>query len=440
MDSLKERLEKAKPGGAHTYSRGLEIYPENVPALFTKSKGAYTWSSDNKKFLDYSMALRSVILGYANDEVNSEVIKAIDAGNTFSRPSKIELDAAEKFIQTIPGAEMVKFAKNGSNVTTGAIKLARAATGRSLVLYPKEQPFFSFDDWFIANTKMNYGTINDGFSKQFEYGNIESVRDLINEHKDKVACIILEPSTHINPCSCQFKDWLPKDRCCGKPNFLSSLRKLCDENGIVLIFDEMITGARWRNDGAQSYFNVIPDLSTFGKAIANGYSIAALCGKREIMEYGGIRSKEKPRTFLLSSTHGAETTSLAALMKTTEIIERDKVCAHIWDYNTELITELNLLFQRNKVEENIWIEGNAYAPNILYKDGAGLTANQFKYIFLEKLISRGILMPWIATSFSHNEKDLSYTVQMVEEVLSEIERGIFELPLEDLKAIFRFKN
>ena len=442
MKTNKERLEYIIPGGAHTYSRGLEIYPTNVPDLLVKGKGAYTWSQNGKKYLDYSMALRSVILGYADNEVNRAVINAIENGNTFSRPSLIELEAAEMLVSKVKGADMVKFAKNGSNVTTAAIKLARAFTGRDIVIHPEEQPFFSFDDWFISNTKMNYGSVNDGLTKKFKYGDVDSLKALFSKYKGQIACVIMEPATHLNPCSCESSAWLPNpsSSCCQKDNSLHEIRKICDKDGVVLIFDEMITGHRWSVNGAQAYFGVIPDLSTFGKAIANGFSIAALAGKREIMDFGGTNVPEKERVFLLSSTHGAETTSLAALIKTTEIIERENVSSHIWDYNNELVNGINNAISEFNLNDYFSISGNAFSPMINYHNNEKYLSNDLKYVFLKELMDNGIIMPWIATSLAHNEKTMAITLETIRKVFHKIDSSKSIMTEGKLKQIFRFKN
>src|SRR5689334_11560612 len=180
MDNYKERLHKAIPGGAHTYSRGDDQYPANAPSILDRGEGAYVYDPAGKKYLDYGMGLRSVNIGYANREIAEACYKEILKGNNLTRPSVTELNAAELLIDMIPSVEMVKFAKHGSTVTSAAVKLARAYTGRKYVAVPKEQPFFSFDDWFIGSTVIKKG-VPDEISKltlRFEYNNIQSLEKL----------------------------------------------------------------------------------------------------------------------------------------------------------------------------------------------------------------------------------------------------------------------
>ena len=194
-------------------------------------------------------------------------------GTNFTRPSPIELDCAEELLSLIKGADMVKFAKNGSDATTAAVKLARAFTGRDMMAICAEHAFFSTDDWFIGSTPMAAGipaAIRD-LTIKFHYNDIESLRRLFDRYPDRIACIVLEAETITEPAD----------------NFLQNVQRLCGEKGALFILDEMITGFRWHLSGAQALYGITPDLSCFGKAIANGFALSALVGKREVMELGG---------------------------------------------------------------------------------------------------------------------------------------------------------
>ena len=174
VNKYRDRLHRVIPGGAHTYSRGDDQFPINAPAILEKGKGAYVWDADGNRFLDYGMGLRSVTLGYANDRVNQAAIRQIENGINLPRASLIELEAAERIVELIPAAEMVKFAKNGSNVTTAAVKIARAYTNKKYVCIAKQHPFFSFDDWFIGTTPIKQGIPEEvqQLSLTFNYGDI----------------------------------------------------------------------------------------------------------------------------------------------------------------------------------------------------------------------------------------------------------------------------
>lgn len=268
-----ERLHAMIPGGAHTYAKGDDQYPENLAPVISHGRGAHVWDVDGNRYVEYGSGLRSVSLGHAHPRVTEAVRRELDRGSNFVRPSIVEVEAAERFLATVPTAEMVKFAKNGSDATTAAVRLARAATGRPLVALCADHPFFSTDDWFIGTTPMSAGipTATTDLTVTFPYGDLAAAEELLTRHRDEVACLILEPATHSEP----------------PPGYLAGLRELADRHGCVLVFDEMITGLRWSEAGAQGLYGVVPDLSTFGKALGNGFAVSALAGRRELMERAG---------------------------------------------------------------------------------------------------------------------------------------------------------
>ena len=306
------RLHELVPGGAHTYSRGSDQYPEDMAPILVRGRGARVEDLDGNWFVEYGMGLRSITLGHAYEPVVAAVCNAAAAGVNFSRPSVWELRAAEDFLAHVPGADMVKFAKNGSDATTAAIKLARAATGRDLVAICGTQPFFSIDDWFIASTHMKAGIPPAHGSLTVSSTTTTSIRCMRSSMLIPVRsrAVILEAATATAEPA---------------PGFLEGLRAATEQHGAVLIFDEMITGMRWSRHGAQSIYGVTPDLSTWGKAIGNGFAVSALAGKGELMEPGGLNTDES-RVFLLSTTNGAETTGLAAYLAVSgAYAERDVV-------------------------------------------------------------------------------------------------------------------
>jgi glutamate-1-semialdehyde 2,1-aminomutase len=414
--SYLERLQKAIPGGAHTYSKGSDQYPSNAPVILSHGKGAYVFDLEGKKFLDYGMGLKSVILGYDFDPVSTAAISAIRQGNNLSKPSLVELNAAEKFISLLTSAEMVKFAKNGSNVTTAAIKMARAFNGKKFVCVPKQQPFFSFDDWFIGSTPITKGIPSENvlLTLRFDYNNLESLQSLFDQHPGEISAVILEPATNLSPCPtiCEKKEILiPDCRSClnYEDNFLVKTKKLCAKNEAVLIFDEMRTGFRWHIGGAQQIFGVEPDLSTFGKAIANGFSLAALAGKREIMELAGINKLGEERTFLLSSTHGAEMSSLAAFMATAEICATENVSGHLWEYGNKFKQLINSTAKSFGLASHISAEGPDVSFELVTRDETLAESNNYKTLFLQEMARNQVLMTFIAPSFSHRETEFEIT-------------------------------
>ena len=303
---LQARLHDLVPGGAHTYARGSDQYPEFMAPVLVRGQGCRVWDADGNEYIEYGMGLRSVTLGHGFRPVVDAVCSAIADGVNFSRPTALELAAAEDFLDLVPGADMVKFAKNGSDVTTAAVRLARAATGRVKVAVC-EQPFFSTDDWFIGTTQMDSGIPESSrdATVRFRYNDLDSLSAALAG--DDVACVILEAATSTSE---------------PEPGYLQGVRRLCDRHGALLIIDEMITGFRWSAHGAQAVYGVEPDLSCWGKAMSNGFPLSALAGKREFMELGGLRT-DRERVFLLSTTHGPETGSLAAFRAVVKAYAND---------------------------------------------------------------------------------------------------------------------
>lgn len=386
--NYRERLERVIPGGAHTYSRGADQFPNNAPQILASGKGAYAFDSDGRKYLDYGMGLRAVACGYANDEIDSAAVHEIWNGNCLTRPSLIELGAAELFVDLI-GCDMVKFCKNGSTAVTAAVKLARAYTGRDLVIRCRQHPFFSYDDWFIGSTSLPRGVTNAVIEDTllFNYNDSAQLESWFSPHD--VACIVMEPATTHSP----------------DPGYLEKVRALCDRHGVVLIFDEMITGFRWDIRGAQHFYGVKPDLSTFGKAMANGYSVACVAGRREIMELGD----RKHDVFLASSTHGAEMCGLGAFVATVDFMRNRNVIEHLWAYGINLIFAMDYIRARHGIGQSFEVDGIACSPWYSAKDQDGKPSLAFRTLFQQEMCRNGVLMPWIALSYAHGQDELSKT-------------------------------
>jgi glutamate-1-semialdehyde 2,1-aminomutase len=410
--NYQSRLLSAIPGGAHTYSRGFDQFPANAPQILDHGKGAYVYTPEGQKFLDYGMALRAVTIGYAEDEIDEAAFREIRKGNNLTRPSTVELDAAEKLIDLIDSVEMVKFTKNGSTAVTAAVKLARAFTGRELIARCAEHPFFSFDDWFIGSTVIPRGTTvdNQTKTKSFHYNDIGSLELLISTFPNQFACVVMEAETSVEPL----------------PGFLKGVEKLCRDNGILFILDEMITGFRWNLKGAQSKYDLNPDLSTFGKAMANGYSLACVGGRRDVMQLGSIEFEGAERVFLLSSTHGAEMASLGAFLATTNYLENHSVIDHIDVYGSRLKDTLASLAREHNLERNFVVGGPNCSPFFQLQDEAGMVSLPLRTLFMQEMIKNGVLMPWIALCQHHGDKDLEITREAANNSLKVIVKALSE--------------
>ena len=398
-----DRLVGVIPGGAHVHTKSYDSYPTTAPKITSRGKGTYLFDQNGNKFLDYGMALRSVTIGYGEKSINEAAIKQINNGNTSSFPTLIELEAAERLVSLIDSANMAKFIKDGSSATTAAVKLARAYTGRKIVARCKEQPFFSYDDWFIGTTSNNAGCLDEtvNCTKSFKYNNIQSLEKLISQYSGQISCVILEPATYLLE---------PKD------GFLDKVRALCTKHNIVLIFDEMVTGFRWDIKGAQYYYNVEPDLTTFGKGMANGFSLSALVGKKDLMELGSIGVEN--RVFLLSSTHGAEMSSLGAFVATMDFYEKNNVTAYLKEYGIKLINMMNDVSSSHELSDFVVFDGFPWLPRYSTNNIDGERDPDFTMLFQQEMARHKVLMRNIIISYRHGEKELELTCDALDKSLS----------------------
>ncbi len=352
------RFHKVIPGGTHTYAKGDDQFPSNAPPFLVRGLGCHVWDGHGREYIEYGMGLRAVTLGHAYAPVVEAAARQMRLGINFTRPARIELECAEAVRDLIPGADMVKFAKNGSDVTTAAVKLARAATGRDLVAICRDHPFFSTDDWFIGTTTLAAG-IPDAVRRltiSFRYNDLPGAEALFREHPGQIACVILEAERIEEP----------------RERFLHRLRDLCHDNGAIFILDELITGFRWNLGGAQAYFGIEADLSTFGKAISNGFSVSALVGKRSLMELGSLDHHED-RVFLLSTTHGAEAHALAAALETMRIYRDEGVVEVLWRQGGRLRRGVEAAAADAGVASHFGLLGQPCSLVYATRDGKGAT-------------------------------------------------------------------
>jgi glutamate-1-semialdehyde 2,1-aminomutase len=388
---LQEKALDLIPAGAHTYSRANFVFSENAPAFVEKAKGARFWDNEGKEFVDYGMGVLSVSLGHAYPRVVEGIKNQLDRGNSFSRPSLLEAEVAEMLVHLIPSAEMVKFAKNGSDVTSAAIRLARAYTGKKYIVRCAQQPFYSFDDWFIGSTSRP-GGIPDEIRSQtlkFNYNDLISLEEQFQKFDGEVACVIMEPVTFEEP----------------HDGFLEAVKTMCHRNGALLIFDEIITGFRWHKAGAQSFYKVVPDISTFGKGLANGFACSALAGKKEIMQLGNMEGS----VFLLSCTYGGELVGLTAARETVLEFIQEPVVEHIWEYGKNLKGTIYHFIHKYQLQKHVKVVGYDARPDIHFFDQDGNYSLPLKTLFIQEMCKKGVLMERISLSFSHGESELHQT-------------------------------
>jgi glutamate-1-semialdehyde 2,1-aminomutase len=396
---LRQRIHSLIPGGAHTYAKGDDQYPEGMAPILVRGLGCRVWDVDDNEFIAYGAGVRAVTLGHAYPPVVEAARRQLNLGANFVRPALIELECAEAFLEFVPAAEMVKFCKDGSDAVSGALKLARAATGRDMVAVCRNHPFFAVDDWFIGSTGMP-GGIPDAtraLTVKFDYNDLASVERLFDEHPDRIAAVILEAEKYSPPV----------------PGFFVGLRELCDRHGALFILDEMITGFRWDLGGAQARYGIEPDLSTFGKALANGFSVSALAGKRDFMRLGGF-DHDLERVFLLSTTHGAETHGLAAAIATMQVYRSEPVIETLWSRGERLASGLKAAATAAGVADHVPILGPPCCLVFGSRDETGQPSQPFRTLLMQELIERGILAPSLVVNYSHSEADIDRTIEAFE--------------------------
>ena len=356
------------PLGSQTFSKSRTQYPVGISPLFMhKAKGCHTWDIDGNKYIDLVSSLASVTLGYQNPVVNSAVRKQLRKGTIFSLPGKLESDVAEKIVDLVPSAESVRFGKNGSDATSAAIRIARAFTGRKIVAVCG---YHGWQDWFIGSTSRNKGVpkeISD-LTKTFAFNDLASLDQIFTSNFGNVAAVILEPMNSTWPIE----------------NFLSEIRRMCSENGTILIFDETITGFRFAKGGAQELFNVVPDLTTLGKGLANGFPLSAVVGKREIM---GEMSE-----IFFSGTFGGELLSLAAANEVLRMYQQEDIIGQLTAAGELLDNLANEEIVKNNLQDVLSLSGHPTWKFLDWTDHETATALEIKTYFMQECFKEGILV------------------------------------------------
>lgn len=400
-----DRANRLIPGGAHTYSKGDDQFPSNAPRIIDRGLGCKLWDVDNNEFIDMTMSLGTTVLGHAYEPVLAAVRYELNRGVNFCRPSIIEGELAELVCDLIPSAEMVKFGKNGSDAVTAAVKLARAYTGRKYIARCSADPFNAIHDWFIGSTEVNRGVPKDtqSLTLKFQYNDLTSCQCLFDAYPNEVACFILEPISFIQP----------------EENFLQRLKELCEKNGALLIFDEVVSGFRFALGGVQEMVGVTPHLSAFGKAMANGFSTSALVGQKEFMRLGGIDHDEE-RVFLLSTTYGGETHCLAAAIACINEIRNKGAIDHFWKIGQAMMDGVNRVALEVGAERYVTTSGYGCKPGFAFRDEKGEVSSVARTLFLQETISNGLLMPYVVPSLAHTQEVVDFALKAIRQALISI--------------------
>ena len=392
--AMLERACKTIPLGAQTFSKSTTQYPLGVSPYFAaRAKGSRLWDVDGNEYVDFVNALASVTLGYADADVNDAVIEQLENGTIFSLSHQLEAEVAELIVDIVPSAEMVRFGKNGSDATAGAIRIARAHTGRDHIL---ACGYHGWQDWYIGATSRDKGVpaATKKLTHLFPYNDIDALESLFKKLKGQVAAIILEPMNVEQP----------------KKNYLETVREIANRESAVLIFDEMVTGFRFAKGGAQELFGVVPDLTTLGKGMANGFPLSAVCGRRDLM-------LELEEAFF-SFTMGGETASLAAARATISKLCREPVIATMCDRGIRLKDGLARLIAVHGVGDFCRVSGNPTWTFFSLSDVNGVGSYELKTLWLQEMFARGFLS--IGThnmSYAHSNDDIDRVLAAYNEVL-----------------------
>jgi glutamate-1-semialdehyde 2,1-aminomutase len=397
------------PGGAHTYARGEDQYPEGMAPVIERGEGCRVWDIDGNEFAEFGSGLRATTLGHGFEPVIRAVQRYLADGVGFVRPHRLEREAAERLIDLIPSAEMVKFGVNGSDTTTAAVKLARAYTGRDMVAVCRQHPFFSTDDWFIVTTPMSAGipAAVRPLTVQFSYNDLASLASLFDTYPGQIAAVVLEAETGEPPAA----------------GFFAGLRQLCDKNGALLVLDEIITGFRWHERGAQYVYSIEPDLCTFGKGMANGFPLSALAGRRDVMRLGGY-ADDADRVFLLSLTAGGQPWALAAMLAVIDTYEQEGIAEQLHSTGADLRAGVEDAVAAAGLSDYFQVRGRDCNLVYVARDADGQPSQEFRTLVLQEFLEHGILAPSFVVNAAHDPKAIRQVIDAVAELMPVYRRAL----------------
>ena len=417
-----KRAEQTIPLGSQTFSKSRTQYPVGISPLYAeKAKGAKIWDIDGNCYIDLVSALASITLGYGDKGVERAVKKQLTRGISMTLPAVLEAEVSELIVEMVPSAEMVRFGKNGTDATSAAIRLARAYTGRDHIIVCG---YHGWQDWFIGSTTRNKGVPDSvsALTHKFDYNDVSSLEVLLRDYEGKIAAVIMEPMNIVFPV----------------PGFLESVQRVTKDAGALLVFDETITGFRFSKGGAQELFGVVPDLSTFGKGIANGFPLSAIVGRRDIM-------MEMEEIFF-SGTFGGELLSLAAAREVlTRHLSQD-ICATLADIGGELTIATQSIIKHHSLEDVIKLSGHESWTFLNWSSSNEFSGEEIKTLFAQEMFKRGILI--LSThnvTLAHNLKQREKIIEVYSKVAGLLSDAISSgnlrelLEVEPLKPLFRVR-
>ncbi len=392
-NSLWDRALRAIPGGTQTLSKAPSQFVDGVsPKYLARGKGCRVWDVDGNEYIDYPMALGPILLGYDYPPVTEAVIAQVREGTTFTLMHPKEVELAERLIDVIPCAERVRFAKNGADATGGAVRAARALTGREHVI---ATGYHGYHDWYIASTERNAGIpkLHRELIHTVAFNDLAALEAALSENE--TAGVVMElPGVEPNE------------------GYLQAAIDATHRHGAVFVLDEIVTGFRYALGGAQQLYGIRPDLACYGKGLANGYPLSAVVGSAAAMEAF--------EEIFFSMTYSGETVSLAAALATLDVIESEPVIEHIWARGEQLRGGLRTLAEQVSFE--VILSGNAPRSGITFGDGSGAPSNDLRALFLQEAHKHGVLfgVP-IFPTYSHSDADIEQTLSVVEAAFDRME-------------------
>lgn len=417
-----DRARRTIPLGAQTFSKSITQFPHGVSPYFAaRAKGSRLWDVDGNEYADFINALCSVTLGYGDEDVNAAVEKQLKDGTIFSLSHALEAECAERIVRLVPCAEMVRFGKNGSDATSGAIRIARAATGRDHVLVCG---YHGWQDWYIGSTARNLGVpeATRALTHTFPYDDLPALGALLASLKGQVAAVILEPMNVRFPSQ----------------GYLDGVQRLTREAGAILIFDETITGFRFARGGAQELLGVTPDLCTLGKGIANGFPLSAVAGRADLMAY--------MEEVFFSFTMGGEALSLAAACAAMDKLEREPVVEAMAARGREVMAGAEALVEKHGLGEALSLAGHPSWSFLLMTDQPNANAFELKTLFLQEVFACGVLtLGTHNMSYAHTEADVAELLEAYDGAFAVLSRALSDgtapyLRCEPLQPLFKVRG
>ena len=422
-EELLSRAERSIPLGTQTFSKSKTQFPYGVsPYFIERGEGSHVWDADGNEYIDFINGLGAITLGHNDPDVSHAVKEQMEKGTIFSLAHPIEMQVAEKIIEMVPCAEKVRFGKNGSDATAGAIRLARAYTQKDHVLVCG---YHGWQDWYIGSTPRHLGVpqVTRALTHSFEYNNLESLEEKLEELKDRVAAVIIEPMNVVLP----------------EQGFLEGVKDLTHQHDALLIFDEVVTGFRNANGGAQEYFGIMPDLACIGKGLANGYPLSAIVGRADIMDM--------MEEVYFSFTYGGETLSLAAALTSLNKLQTHNVIELMTLKGQRLMDEVNALITKHKLENILSVSGHPTWSFLIIKDHGTFDNFTIRTFFMQEMMNNGILtLGAHLLSYAHSDKDINKMIASYDSFLKKLETGLRDkillemLRCEPLKPLFKVRK